>query len=305
MHRLTDREKEEIKRLWESGKMDTEISKELGIKVQTVAYYRNTHDMPTKFTYDKVSKIHKEEFEELFNRGLSDYKIAKILGVSSDGIYSYRMRNGYVRKDLRVNPGISLTEYQKEVLIGTLLGDSCLRCTNRNPYMVCEHGYKQRDYCLHKYSIFKSLGSIYRESERRTADKRTGICYKSSILLLPANPEFAPFYSLFYKDGKKIIPVDLLNSITPVSLAFWFMDDGYKMSKSYALATNCFSTEELNHLRIFLFDKFRIETSLLKRNILYIRSKSRDLFTSLISPYIIDSMKYKLQSLNSVNLEKP
>ena len=50
--------------------------------------------------------------------------------------------------------------------------------------------------------------------------------------------------------------------------------------------------------------KFGIDTSIHKGNILYIKMNSRNLFTQLISPYFCECMKYKLQSLNSVNLGK-
>ena len=81
MARLTNLDKENIKRLYEQGKMDSEISKELGIKTQTVQYFRTKNNMPTKFTYSKISKINKEEFEKLFYKGLTDYVIAKELNM--------------------------------------------------------------------------------------------------------------------------------------------------------------------------------------------------------------------------------
>ena len=93
MTKLTNLDKEKIRKLYEQGKMDSEISKELGIKRQAVQYFRAKNNMPTKFTYSKISKINKEEFERLFYRGLSDYAIARELNVSSDGFYSYRMRH--------------------------------------------------------------------------------------------------------------------------------------------------------------------------------------------------------------------
>ena len=55
--------------------------------------------------------------------------------------------------------------------------------------------------------------------------------------------------------------------------------------------TNC------NKFRIFLLEKFNLETSIHKGNRLYILAKSAKRFTELISPYICNCMKYKLQSL--------
>ena len=76
-----------------------------------------------------------------------------------------------------------------------------------------------------------------------------------------------------------------------------YMDDGYKTQCSYGIATNCFTIEELNKFRIFLLEKFNLETSIHKGNRLYILAKSAKRFTELISPYICNCMKYKLWSL--------
>lgn len=73
-----------------------------------------------------------------------------------------------------------------------------------------------------------------------------------------------------------------------------FMDDGSKIAQSYTIATNCFGKEEIKKFQKFLLDTFNIATSLHKQNRLYINKKSRKHFESLISPYIIDCMKYKL-----------
>ena len=72
MARLTNLDKENIKKLYEQGKMDSEISKELGIKTQTVQYFRTKNNMPTKFTYSKISKINKKLREKRKEIGLCD-----------------------------------------------------------------------------------------------------------------------------------------------------------------------------------------------------------------------------------------
>ena len=116
-------------------------------------------------------------------------------------------------------------------------------------------------------------------------------------MFVPANPTLKSWYYSFYKDKIKIIPFDLFEYFTEVSLAFMYMDDGYKTQCSYGIATNCFTIEELNKFRIFLLEKFNLETSIHKGNRLYILAKSAKRFTELISPYICNCMKYKLQSL--------
>ena len=306
MARLTNLDKENIKKLYEQGKMDSEISKELGIKTQTVQYFRTKNNMPTKFTYDKISKINKEEFEKLFYKGLSDYVIAKELNMSPDGVYSHRMRHNYHRQDLRCNLKIELSKFQKEVLLGTLLGDSSLRIDKgcKNPTISCAHGIKQREYCEYKTEIFNNLGAHYKYHKRHIADKRNNKLYEDCTMYIPANPALKSWYDSFYKDKVKCIPFNLFKYFTSVSLAFMYMDDGSKIGNTYQIATNCFTKEEIIKFRIFLLEKFNLETSMFKSHVLYIKQCSANRFTELVKPYIIPSMQYKLQSLNHVNLGK-
>lgn len=298
MHKLTDKEKNKINELYKLGKMDSEIGKELGICRATIQYYRKTHNMPTKFTYEKISKIDNIKFEKLFNEGLSDYSIAKELNMSPDGVYSHRMRHGYFRESLKENKPIPLTDFQKQVLIGTMLGDSSFKMSKDkiNPAVSCAHCIQQREYCEYKTQIFESLGAKCHYHKRNIPDKRNGKFYEDYTMLVPSNPEFLDFYTKFYKNGRKVIPFELLDNFTEVSLAFMFMDDGSKTKCGYVIATNCFNKDELTKFRAFLIEKFGIETSLHKNNVLYIKANSKDTFTNIVNPYIIPCMQYKLHN---------
>lgn len=297
MRRLTEPEKEKIIELYNLGKMDTEIGKELGVSDGTIFSFRKRNNLPTKFTYSKISKIDNNKFEELFNKGLSDYKIAKELNMSPDGVYSYRMRHNYLRNNnLRLNSFIELTQFQKEVLLGTLLGDASLKFgeKSKSPSIQCAHGIQQKEYCEHKTEIFKTLNAHCEYHKRNVPDKRTGKLYEDYTMYIPANPALLSWYKSFYTP-KKVIPFDLFEYFTEVSLAFLYMDDGYKTGKNYCISTNCFSKESLLKFINVLKNKFNLDCTLLANNVIYIRANSRNLFTTLIKPYIIPSMQYKLQ----------
>ena len=293
-----------LKSLYEEGKMDSEISKILGVSRSAIWSYRKNHNMPTKFSYKKISKINIAEFEPLFKQGLSDYAIANILKVSPDGVYSFRMRHHYIRNyDLRYNKTIEPSNYQKQVLIGTLLGDSSFKISKSTkqkiPALSCAHGIKQEEYCKHKCDIFKSLGATCKYHKRKCPDKRNNKIYEDYTMYVPTNPYFKSWYSYFYKNNKKVIPMKLVYKyFTEISLAFMFMDDGSKINKTYQIATNCFSKDNLIEFQKFLLKKFGLNTTILGRNVLYIKRSSTDLFTKLISPYIIKCMEYKLQSVS-------
>jgi hypothetical protein len=113
---------------------------------------------------------------------------------------------------------------------------------------------------------------------------------------MPSNQTLTEFYNMFYKFNKKIIPEDL-SLLTPLAIAIWFMDDGYKSKNGYYLSTNSFTIEDINKTRKYLFNKYDIESSIDKNNRIYIFAKSINTFNKLISEYIIETMKYKLHKM--------
>lgn len=238
----------------------------------------------------------KDKFENLFYKNLSDYKIAKELNISPNAVLAYRKKHGYVRKSLKENNEIALTQDNKEVLLGTLLGDASLyKYKNyKNPVFSFEHGIKQKEYGEYKAKLLSNLKLHTNIYTRNVIDKRTNKYYTSYSVRAAANPAFEYYYCAFYKNNKKVIPFELLNDFSEKSLAILFMDDGSKTKSGYEISTNCFTVEEVNKFRNFLFCKFGIETSILKTHAIYIRKQSKELFKSLIKKYVIPSMMYKL-----------
>jgi len=288
--------KEVIAKLHSEGKNDSEIAKILNIDSTLVIYYRKKMGLKSNFSYSsKLDKV-KEVLIKLVNEGYSDYRLEQIFNINYNTIFNYRKKYGILKEDLRPNKAIELTQFQKEVLLGTLLGDGSMRFgkDQKSPLVIIEHGKKQRPYVKHKSEVFASLNANYKEYKRKTVDERTGIFYESGVCFIPSNPEFVPIYHSFYKDKIKKIPFDLLNNFTAVSLAYLFMDDGSKAKSGYNIALNAFNIEELTKFSSFLLLKFNIQSSVNTTGTLYIKAESKDLFKSLVLPYMHDTLLYKL-----------
>lgn len=295
VNKLSKEDKQSIINMANMGLMDSEIAEKLHVSPSAIFYWRKKLNIKSQFNYAKISKIDNDKFKTLFNAGLSDYAIAKELNMSPDGVYSHRIRHNYIRnKDLRYNTIIVPTEYQKQVLVGTILGDSSIYRETSNPRIICSHCIAQKEYCLYKTKIFTSLGAKCTFRKRGTPDKRNGIFYESYNMYIPCNPAFKELYEEFYPEGKKVIPMNLMKYFSEVSLAFLFMDDGTKMKSGYKIATNCFSKENIKEFSEFLNKKWGINSTIHKDNGLYIKANSKALFKYLISPYICECMKYKL-----------
>ncbi|MBQ9391992.1 MAG: hypothetical protein IJU02_07395 [Lachnospiraceae bacterium] len=246
----------------------------------------------------KGSKIdlRKEEFERMFNEGFSDYKIADALGINHCTVFQYRKKHNYIRNSLKENPYVRIEKEELNIILGTVVGDATLRKEYKNTKYVTSHSIAQKQYCEYIVEKLHSLGAKIYYSKRNIPDKRTGKLYESYICTLPSNPALNDLYTLFYPNGKKVIPNNQFfkEHFNEISLAYLYMDDGNKMQNGYSIATMCFSIEEILEFRKLLFDKFNLETSMFSDKRIYIKAKSKEHFKELILPYIHETMMYKL-----------
>ena len=92
----------------------------------------------------------------------------------------------------------------------------------------------------------------------RPADPRTGKIYSSVSFNTCSLPCFNYLYNLFYLDGKKVIPSNIGELLTPLSLAYWICDDGgfCQRDRVVVLNTQEFSLKEVELLVKVLGDKF-------------------------------------------------
>jgi len=112
-----------VSTLYEEGRNDAEIARVIGVCTETVRNWRIKNNKPKNFKYSDMHKINVEKLRKLVEGGHKDSEIAKMLNVSMDGIYASRMRNNICRESYLENKPIKLTDFQKEAIVGILLGD--------------------------------------------------------------------------------------------------------------------------------------------------------------------------------------
>lgn len=181
----------------------------------------------------------------------------------------------------------SLTERQKAIIVGCLLGDGTMRCKT-NALLEINHSIRQQEYVEWKYSELKKIISTKPQKRFGNAGR---IAYRFTTKSLP---ELTEIYRKFYQDGKKIIPDNLF--IHPISLAVWFMDDGCKSYRAVYLNTQKFNVAEQSKLAGLLKDQFDIKTTLNKDKKYYrlrIAVSSVKKFLEIIKPYLLPMFCYK------------
>lgn len=189
----------------------------------------------------------------------------------------------------------------KEIIAGSLLGDGWLTAfkqrTKTSMYYVKCHS-KNTDYLLWLRSQLMELSP----SELKSTPK-----YPQHYFYTKARTDIGELRKLFYpNEGRKVIPENISDLLSPISLAVWNQDDGTldRRSKYHwnaMLSTYCFSYEECILLAQVLQKNFGIETSVCKCQMrnkmyyrLYILSSSMDKFISVIKPHIHPLFNYKI-----------
>jgi recombination protein RecA len=181
----------------------------------------------------------------------------------------------------------SLTERQKAIILGCLLGDGSMRCKT-NALLEINHSIKQSEYVEWKYNELKELVSTKPHKRFGNAGR---IAYRFTTKSLP---QLTEIYKEFYSVGKKIIPDNL--QIHPLSLAVWFMDDGCKSYRALYLNTQKFNVAEQRKLAEILNKKFDIKATLNKDKKYYrlrIAVSSVGKFLEIIKPYLLPMFCYK------------
>lgn len=200
------------------------------------------------------------------------------------------------------------------ILYGTLLGDASLSRpkNNANSNFTLTHSPKQKKYLEYKTELIRQISHVtlkYKEIKfkNKQNNKTYTTCYYYSNYL----KYFTKLRRIFYPEGKKIVTKKILKKLNPMGLALWWMDDGslviYKrkdrnaVNRYATLATCSFTYEEHLLIKQYFLETWNIKVSIIKRktsNKTYFLIKMPMLefrkFVKIIEPYIIDSMKYKI-----------
>lgn len=227
---------------------------------------------------------------------LRDLKVGDVVSTYED--YS---NNKVLKRAIKnLNTEYVLNDDVIAFLRGSVLGDGRVGVLNSGSLRYSfTQSSKHRDY----FDVVKGiLGDLYC-SERVGKSGYGG----KDILSITSRvcDTFKDIFSSLFVDSKKKITREYLDSLTPLSIAVWYMDDGslnhsYGKEKSISLSTHAYSKEENETIIEYFKDVYDIQFKLYydKRCGRYSIGAScmedRHKFLELVSPYVIDLFQYKL-----------
>lgn len=195
---------------------------------------------------------------------------------------------------------MKLTRNQKSIIVGTILGDGFLQKTGaKNARLRLEHSNKEKDYLLWK---MQNLPRLFQGKPTHLfrVHPKTKQTYHYVRAQSNASPEIGKLRDVFYKNGKKIIPKNIKKYLDGLSLAVWYMDDGYyyKKDKNSFIYLGRVSKNEADIVSNAIKHKFNIATKVYdKKNkglVLHFPVEETKKLHRIIKQYIIPLFFYKL-----------
>jgi len=249
-------------------------------------------------------------------------KIPQILSLFDQG---YSLRNIYYKvrcdyyfiqkaldkfrpkKRRKVFQDIMLTQEEKAIILGSLLGDACIYDGTKSKKTAnVRWTYVNKEYAEFLLQKLKRI-SNYRKPTKRLQDngyRGNGTYWHFETRALCSLKELDNLVKKKdKKTGKlrKTVTLEWLHRLTPFSLAVWYMDDGTKLpGGTIYICTQSFSYFEHKIIQNYFQKKWKIKTHIYQAPSdkpyykLKIDVNSIDYFFDLIKPYVVDSMKYKL-----------
>lgn len=203
---------------------------------------------------------------------------------------------------------LRLSDVQREMLVGILLGDACLETQNagRTYRLKIEQGAAHAEYVQHLYEVFREW---VLSPPRSKHGQTKGVTTINLAFQTVSHEGLRHFGELFYRDRRKVVPENIGAILTSRGFAYWFMDDGSMKSsesKGILFNTHAYQPDEITRL-IGVLGEFGLVAKERRQSDgvqIYVSGRSYERFVELVNPYVIEAMRYKVPLPRRTHLPK-
>nr|QVG61547.1 hypothetical protein [Rhizoctonia sp.] len=184
------------------------------------------------------------------------------------------------------------------VAIGLLLSDGYFIFSGhkKNASLALEQSLTKLEYF---FNVYYSLIHYCSSGVKFRSKTRMGIFSHSLYFFTRALPCFTELYHLFYKNGQKVVPENIITLLDPVALAHWISGDGEVANRGIRLCTDSFSLPEVVRLINVLIVRYDLDCSLHEKRPglyrIYIKKNSMAKLRSIVQKHMVASMLYKIE----------
>lgn len=282
---------------------DVEMAQRVGVTDVAMSWFRRVKcGIPTKTQIARLTFNHEGpsfevltpvELATLYTQ-MGDGAIAARYGVSKPTVRAKRAQFTIrpISKTERSTSVAELTEEQRDVLLGSLLGDGHL--LERGVFKV-SHYQEQFDYLVQLHAILRPhvLPVYYEEKEMDNGRLTFAFGFQTV-----QHEWLKAIRSVFYPDGVKVFPESVLLALTPRSLAYWYFDDGHLADGMPSFALGKVTQEQTEEVCRSLDKRFGLAFYLKSPangtcEQIGLRASSSDAFFLLIREFASPDMLYK------------
>lgn len=205
-------------------------------------------------------------------------------------------KTGKVGAKQRIGP------HEEEVLstlVGSLLGDGYAEKRSNATRIHIHMSSRNVAYIHFLHRFFSEKGYCSNQKPKLSKQiKKQNKVYFSCRFRTFSYSSLNYLYDLFYtKQGKKRVPLEIYNFLSPKALAIWIMDDGGKSKAGIKISTESFCLEGVSRLQKAIFEKYGIHCTIQrhkKKYLLYFPKSSLKTLSEVVKPFMIPDMYYKL-----------
>lgn len=195
---------------------------------------------------------------------MSQKDTAKYFGCSVDTVVrnlrDYHIESHKPNDWIKQNNIVSLSDHQREILYGALLGDGSL-IKNKNG-VNAQFSYTSKSKQHVEFVCNDFMMYSYKEKIKKVVvhDKRTNKDYVRYTFRTISDKGFTSEYKKWYTNKIKHIPKDLV--LTPIMCLVWYIGDGgisnssKSNSQTIKLSTNCFDKKEQEEILLPQLSQF-------------------------------------------------
>lgn len=287
---FSQQESDRLRELYGQGMNDYEVAKILHVSRGRLRVWREENLIGSQTRKKDLTSDICPDIHSRLMAGDTLTHIGSLYGVSRSSIAKLLKKNHVEYSEYRPAspawaPSYHLSDYQTQFLIGDLFGDGGLCSTSESSaYFHAGQSVAQEMLVRWRFETYAPLiSNVHVNLEHNSIGAKTWTCR-----------ELGYWHQVFYGTGEKVLTPAMVEHMTPIGLAAWYMGDG-----SLARNTPYFHVGlqvdlipiagALSNRFGFSFDARRHEYEWH----LWIRDKGS--FFSLVAPYIIPYFAYKVQ----------
>jgi LAGLIDADG DNA endonuclease family len=286
-------QQKDLIKLYQSGLNDYDVASLIHVGRDKLRKWRTLMKIPSKTTKKGLSSVLCPEILNRLRKGDTLTAIARQYNVGRTSISRLLDRCGIEYEINKRNRPDWIQEYkltpeQQSIIIGEMFGDGHIQGSSENvAYYYCGHCREQLSFVLWKFFKFRPISSrIY------FGTSTSGRYVSMSTWSIKNLKEY---HNLFYPSGRgqKILPIEMAQQITPLSLATWFMGDGslHKNTCSITVGKDVDIFPAIKVINEKFGEMFKATRYEKQWTIVILDPRE---FVKMVGPYIISDMQYKI-----------